>query len=90
MNWFGKILNLPKEFLNESEGPGGGVLQVGINLLKPRGYFIVLFEFFENVNIIFSTVTRQFISVNEYDKFQKKEKQSIGRWKLKIKDNRAS
>ncbi|XP_060863362.1 aromatic-L-amino-acid decarboxylase-like [Metopolophium dirhodum] len=27
MNWFGKILDLPKEFLNESEGPGGGVLQ---------------------------------------------------------------
>lgn len=30
MNWFGKILDLPKEFLNESEGPGGGVLQVHI------------------------------------------------------------
>jgi len=28
MNWFGKILDLPKQFLNESEGPGGGVLQV--------------------------------------------------------------
>lgn len=28
MNWFGKILDLPKEFLNESEGLGGGVLQV--------------------------------------------------------------
>ncbi|VVC42125.1 Hypothetical protein CINCED_3A006683 [Cinara cedri] len=27
MNWFGKILDLPKEFLNESEGPGGGILQ---------------------------------------------------------------
>lgn len=28
MNWFGKLLNLPKEFLNESKGPGGGVIQV--------------------------------------------------------------
>jgi len=28
MNWFGKILGMPREFLNESEGPGGGVLQV--------------------------------------------------------------
>ena len=28
MNWLGKLLNLPKEFLNCSEGPGGGVLQV--------------------------------------------------------------
>jgi len=38
MNWFGKILELPKEFLNESEGPGGGVLQVflkKINYLYP-------------------------------------------------------
>ena len=28
MNWLGKLLNLPKEFLNCSEGPGGGVIQV--------------------------------------------------------------
>ncbi|XP_012262186.2 aromatic-L-amino-acid decarboxylase-like [Athalia rosae] len=27
MNWLGKLLNLPKEFLNCSEGPGGGVIQ---------------------------------------------------------------
>ncbi|XP_051158829.1 aromatic-L-amino-acid decarboxylase-like [Leptopilina boulardi] len=27
MNWLGKLLDLPKEFLNCSEGPGGGVLQ---------------------------------------------------------------
>uniref|UniRef100_A0A2H8TM60 Aromatic-L-amino-acid decarboxylase n=1 Tax=Melanaphis sacchari TaxID=742174 RepID=A0A2H8TM60_9HEMI len=27
MNWFGKLLDLPKEFLNESEGPGGGIIQ---------------------------------------------------------------
>ena len=28
MNWLGKLLNLPEEFLNCSEGPGGGVIQV--------------------------------------------------------------
>ncbi|XP_050444259.1 aromatic-L-amino-acid decarboxylase-like [Adelges cooleyi] len=27
MNWFGKMLQIPKEFLNESEGPGGGIIQ---------------------------------------------------------------
>ncbi|XP_008553493.1 aromatic-L-amino-acid decarboxylase [Microplitis demolitor] len=27
MNWLGKMLGLPKEFLNCSEGPGGGVIQ---------------------------------------------------------------
>ncbi|XP_019877885.1 aromatic-L-amino-acid decarboxylase-like [Aethina tumida] len=27
MNWLGKMLNLPDEFLNCSEGPGGGVIQ---------------------------------------------------------------
>ncbi|XP_017776880.1 PREDICTED: aromatic-L-amino-acid decarboxylase-like [Nicrophorus vespilloides] len=27
MDWLGKLLELPKEFLNESEGPGGGVIQ---------------------------------------------------------------
>ncbi|XP_063983846.1 aromatic-L-amino-acid decarboxylase-like [Diachasmimorpha longicaudata] len=27
MNWLGKMMGLPKEFLNCSEGPGGGVLQ---------------------------------------------------------------
>ncbi|XP_033228309.1 3,4-dihydroxyphenylacetaldehyde synthase 2-like [Belonocnema kinseyi] len=27
MNWLGKLLDLPKEFLNCSEGPGGGVIQ---------------------------------------------------------------
>ncbi|XP_017787636.1 PREDICTED: aromatic-L-amino-acid decarboxylase-like [Habropoda laboriosa] len=27
MNWFGKLLGLPKEFLNCNEGPGGGVIQ---------------------------------------------------------------
>ncbi|XP_046737366.1 aromatic-L-amino-acid decarboxylase-like [Diprion similis] len=27
MNWLGKMLNLPEEFLNCSEGPGGGVIQ---------------------------------------------------------------
>lgn len=29
MNWLGKLIGLPKEFLNCSEGPGGGVIQVG-------------------------------------------------------------
>lgn len=28
MNWLGKLLNLPEEFLNCSDGPGGGVIQV--------------------------------------------------------------
>ncbi|KAK0172568.1 hypothetical protein PV328_005871 [Microctonus aethiopoides] len=27
MNWLGKMLGLPKEFLNCSDGPGGGVIQ---------------------------------------------------------------
>ncbi|XP_029043287.1 aromatic-L-amino-acid decarboxylase-like [Osmia bicornis bicornis] len=27
MNWLGKLIGLPKEFLNCSEGPGGGVIQ---------------------------------------------------------------
>lgn len=42
MNWFGKILNLPKEFLNESEGPGGGILQVDTCLLKMIVYYFYL------------------------------------------------
>lgn len=28
MNWLGKLLGLPEEFLNCSSGPGGGVIQV--------------------------------------------------------------
>lgn len=28
MDWLGKLLGLPEEFLNCSEGPGGGVIQV--------------------------------------------------------------
>lgn len=28
MNWLGRMLELPEEFLNCSEGPGGGVIQV--------------------------------------------------------------
>lgn len=28
MNWLGKMLGLPQEFLNCSKGPGGGVIQV--------------------------------------------------------------
>lgn len=28
MNWLGRLLDLPEEFLNCSEGPGGGVIQV--------------------------------------------------------------
>ena len=28
MDWLGKMLNLPKEFLFESKGHGGGVIQV--------------------------------------------------------------
>jgi len=28
MNWLGKLKQLPEEFLNCSDGPGGGVIQV--------------------------------------------------------------
>lgn len=28
MNWLGRLLNLPPQFLNCHSGPGGGVLQV--------------------------------------------------------------
>lgn len=34
MNWLGKLLDLPKEFLNSSDGPGGGVIQVSGTFLK--------------------------------------------------------
>nr|CAD7269825.1 unnamed protein product [Timema shepardi] len=27
MDWLGKMLDLPQQFLNSSEGPGGGVIQ---------------------------------------------------------------
>lgn len=30
MNWLGRLLGLPEEFLNCSEGPGGGIIQVSI------------------------------------------------------------
>ena len=30
MDWLGKLLGLPEEFLNENPGYGGGVLQVGV------------------------------------------------------------
>lgn len=30
MNWLGKLMDLPKEFLNCSEGPGGGIIQVSL------------------------------------------------------------
>lgn len=29
MDWLAKILGLPEEFYNCSEGPGGGLIQVG-------------------------------------------------------------
>lgn len=32
MDWLAKALGLPQEFLNESEGPGGGVIQVAISV----------------------------------------------------------
>lgn len=38
MDWLGKLLGLPEEFLNSSPGPGGGVLQVSI-------LFYILFDF---------------------------------------------
>ena len=28
MDWLGKLIQLPQEFLNCSDGPGGGVIQV--------------------------------------------------------------
>lgn len=28
MNWLGKMMGLPEEFLSSSKGPGGGVIQV--------------------------------------------------------------
>lgn len=28
MDWLGKMIELPPEFLNCSEGPGGGIIQV--------------------------------------------------------------
>lgn len=28
MNWLGKLLGIPEEFLSCSRGPGGGVIQV--------------------------------------------------------------
>jgi hypothetical protein len=28
MDWLGKLIELPQEFLNCSDGPGGGVIQV--------------------------------------------------------------
>jgi hypothetical protein len=28
MDWLGKLIQLPQEFLNSSDGPGGGVIQV--------------------------------------------------------------
>lgn len=28
MDWLGKLIQLPREFLNCSDGPGGGVIQV--------------------------------------------------------------
>lgn len=33
MNWLGKLLGLPEEFLNCSSGPGGGVIQVKMEIL---------------------------------------------------------
>lgn len=30
MNWLGKLLGLPEEFLNCSAGPGGGIIQVSV------------------------------------------------------------
>jgi hypothetical protein len=33
LDWLGKMLELPKEFLASSGGRGGGVIQVNVNLL---------------------------------------------------------
>lgn len=40
MDWLGKFLNLPKEYLNCSEGPGGGVIQGNL----PKYYYFFFFE----------------------------------------------
>lgn len=45
MNWFGKLLGLPEVFLNCSDGPGGGVIQV--NLI-----FIIFIDSFETFRIL--------------------------------------
>lgn len=45
MNWFGKLLGLPEVFLNCSDGPGGGVIQV--NLI-----FIIFVDSFETFRIL--------------------------------------
>lgn len=45
MNWFGKLLGLPEVFLNCSDGPGGGVIQV--NLI-----FIIFIDSFETLRIL--------------------------------------
>lgn len=42
MNWFGKLLGLPEVFLNCSDGPGGGVIQVNLIII----IFINSFETF--------------------------------------------
>lgn len=36
LNWLGKMMNIPEEFLNSSEGHGGGVFQVNIFFFKKK------------------------------------------------------
>lgn len=33
MNWLGKMIGLPEQFLNRKDGSGGGVIQVKLKLL---------------------------------------------------------
>jgi hypothetical protein len=58
MNWFGKILDLPKEFLNESEGPGGGVLQV---IIEWQELNLVQIDY-NKLNNVRGTATRVYVS----------------------------
>lgn len=45
MDWLAKMLGLPEEFLHSSEGPGGGVIQVGT--LHARNFFLDVKTFFK-------------------------------------------
>lgn len=41
MDWLGKFLDLPKEYLNCSEGPGGGVIQGNIFTIYSTNFILI-------------------------------------------------
>lgn len=53
MDWLGKLLDLPEEFLNCSEGPGGGVLQVLLLFYKTSNIAIIACEKGQACNFLF-------------------------------------